>query len=103
LCTQQIALRLQILEQNDSLTSVSDALTASNSETFTYTPRESLSTATRPYGALAYAYDAACNTLSEPFGAHSWRTMPRARQVETRKHKAMAHDLPRSMRHCRLA
>ena len=51
-------------DTRDNLTSVSDALTASNSETFTYTPRESLATATGPYGALAYAYDGVGNRIT---------------------------------------
>jgi hypothetical protein len=44
-------------EGRDNLTAVTDAITSANSETFTYTPRENLTSATGPYGALAYTYD----------------------------------------------
>lgn len=41
-----------------------DLITSGNSETFTYTPRENLTTATGPYGALAYTYDGVGNRLT---------------------------------------
>ncbi|MCX7287137.1 MAG: hypothetical protein NTW20_06150 [Rhodobacterales bacterium] len=44
-------------EGRDNLASITDLMVAGNSETFTYTPLESLSGATGPYGALAYTYD----------------------------------------------
>jgi RHS repeat-associated protein len=55
-------------EGRDNLTSVTDLITAGNSETFTYTPRESLTTATGPYGALAYTYDGVGNRLTSKLG-----------------------------------
>jgi RHS repeat-associated protein len=56
-------------EGRDNLTSVADLLTPANSETFTYTPRESLMGATGPYGAYGYTYDGVGNRLTESLGA----------------------------------
>ena len=49
----------------DNLTSITDAQTAANNETFGYTPREHLSTATGPFGALAYTYDGVDNRVTQ--------------------------------------
>ena len=56
-------------EGRDNLTKITDVITAANTETFTYTPRESLSGATGPYGALAYTYDGVGNRLTAKLGA----------------------------------
>ncbi len=55
-------------ETRDNLTKVTDKITATNTETFTYTPRESLTTATGPYGGLSYTYDAVGNRLTSKLG-----------------------------------
>jgi RHS repeat-associated protein len=56
-------------EGRDNLTSVADLLTPANSESFTYTPRESLMGAVGPYGAYGYTYDGVGNRLTESLGA----------------------------------
>ena len=48
----------------DNLTSITDAQNAANNETFGYTPRENLSTATGPYGAICYTYDGVGNRIT---------------------------------------
>lgn len=55
-------------EARDNLTAVTDLITSANSETFTYTPRENLTSATGPYGALAYTYDGVGNRLTAKLG-----------------------------------
>jgi RHS repeat-associated protein len=55
-------------EGRDNLTAVTDAITSANSETFTYTPRENLTSAAGPYGALAYTYDGVGNRLTAKLG-----------------------------------
>jgi RHS repeat-associated protein len=57
-----------LFEGRDNLTKVTDKITAANTETFTYTFRESLSGATGPYGALAYTYDGVGNRLTAKLG-----------------------------------
>jgi YD repeat-containing protein len=56
-------------EGRDNLSTVTDALVPGNSEAFTYTPRQSLSGATGPYGTLAYTYDGVGNRLTAKLGA----------------------------------
>jgi RHS repeat-associated protein len=56
-------------EGRDNLASVADTLVPANSETFSYTPRESLSGATGPYGSYAYTYDGVGNRLTEALGS----------------------------------
>lgn len=51
-------------DARDDLTAVTDALVPANSEGFTYTPRESLATATGPYGTMAFTYDGVGNRIS---------------------------------------
>ncbi|MDF1621747.1 hypothetical protein [Pseudothioclava nitratireducens] len=52
----------------DNLIGVLDLLDASQSETFGYTPREHLASASGPYGALGFAYDGVGNRISYSFG-----------------------------------
>jgi YD repeat-containing protein len=56
-------------EGRDNLSTVTDALVPANSETFSYTPLESLSGATGPYGALVYSYSGVGNRLTAKLGA----------------------------------
>jgi RHS repeat-associated protein len=51
-------------EARDNLTSVADLLVPANSETFGYTPRESLASASGPYGQMAFTYDRVGNRVS---------------------------------------
>lgn len=51
-------------DSRDDLTAVTDALVPGNSESFTYTPRESLATASGSYGALGFTYDGVGNRIS---------------------------------------
>ena len=56
-------------EARDNLTSITDLQTAANNQTFTYTPRESLATATGPYGAMTFTYDGVGNRVTYKLGA----------------------------------
>ncbi len=56
-------------EGRDNLIAISDTLEYSRSETFSYTPRESLSGASGPYGSYAYTYDGVGNRLTEALGS----------------------------------
>ena len=51
-------------DQRDNLGGITDVLAPLNSESFTYTAREHLMSATGPYGALAFAYDGVGNRLT---------------------------------------
>jgi YD repeat-containing protein len=51
-----------------NLVAVTDALVPANSESFVYTPRESLETATGPYGSLAFTYDGVGNRVTYKVG-----------------------------------
>ena len=50
-------------ESRDNLTTVTDAVTPANSETYSYTPRESLASATGSYGQMAFTYDGVGNRV----------------------------------------
>ncbi len=56
-------------EGRDNLGAATDSFAPANTETFTYTPRESLSGAVGPYGTLAYTYDGVGNRLTASLGA----------------------------------
>ncbi|MGB8811920.1 MAG: hypothetical protein WCC57_01930, partial [Paracoccaceae bacterium] len=51
-------------EGRDNLTAVTDLLVPANSETYGYTPRESLASASGPYGQMSFAYDGVGNRVS---------------------------------------
>lgn len=51
-------------EQRNNLATISDAQVPLNSETFGYTARESLASATGPYGLLAFTYDGVGNRIT---------------------------------------
>ena len=51
-------------EARDNLTSITDTLVPANSETFGYTPRESLASAQGPYGQMAFTYDGVGNRVT---------------------------------------
>jgi RHS repeat-associated protein len=51
-------------DARDDLTALTDALTPANSETFGYTPRQSLTSASGPYGSLGFTYDGVGNRLT---------------------------------------
>ena len=53
----------------DDLTAVNDLQTTANSEVYGYTPRESLTSATGPYGTLAFTYDGVGNRVTAAVGA----------------------------------
>jgi YD repeat-containing protein len=51
-------------EGRDNLTSITDAQVPANNEVFGYTPRESVTLATGPYGSLAFTYDGVGNRVT---------------------------------------
>lgn len=53
-----------LYEDRDNIRKITDVLDAAQTETFTYTPRESLKGAAGPYGTLAYTYDQVGNRLT---------------------------------------
>ena len=55
-------------EGRDNIASITDAMVPANSETFGYTSRESLASASGPYGALAFTYDGVGNRLTSKLG-----------------------------------
>ena len=56
-------------EGRDNIASITDALVPGNSESFGYTPRESLASAAGPYGTLGFTYDGVGNRLTSTLGA----------------------------------
>ncbi|WP_395541057.1 RHS repeat domain-containing protein [Neotabrizicola sp. sgz301269] len=56
-------------EGRDNISAITDALVPGNSESFGYTPRESLASASGPYGSLGFTYDGVGNRVSYSFVA----------------------------------
>ena len=50
------------------LLTITDLQAAANNQTFTYTPRESLATASGPYGAMTFTYDGVGNRVTYKLG-----------------------------------
>ncbi|WP_284164820.1 RHS repeat domain-containing protein [Frigidibacter sp. SD6-1] len=61
-------------DTRDNLTGIADLLAPSNNESFAYTPREALSSASGPYGAYGFLYDGVGNRVeqSTPSGVESY-------------------------------